>query len=340
MPVRGKHRLNHWAKKALVKSRSLRIAASLKPPAAMILMYHSVRDEPELDADWIGPGITHATKIFARHMELLARQFNPVTLDDILLFLQGERTFPRRAVAVTFDDGYLDNLQVAAPVLNRFGISAAFYVTVGLIGKAEAPWFCRVRHAFMMTPRCTWRSSGQQRTWDLSSAHARGLALLSAYDLCAPLVGGAAQQQAVRTIEEELEVEPGFPRRRLMLSWDEARALRRAGHILGSHTITHPNLAHVEQEEALRAEFVQSKRELEEHFEEQVTHFSYPHPALDPQWNEKTLAITRDAGYATAVTTTSGPVLADANPLLLKRIDARQTDDEFLWNLERTLLQS
>ena len=115
---------------------------------------------------------------------------------------------------------------------------------------------------------------------------------------------------------------------------------RRAGHILGSHTITHPNLAHVEQEEALRAEFVQSKRELEEHFEEQVTHFSYPHPALDPQWNEKTLAITRDAGYATAVTTTSGPVLADANPLLLKRIDARQADDEFLWNLERTLLQS
>src|SRR5437899_4234918 len=196
MPVRGKHRLNHWAKKALVKSRSLRIAASLKPPAAMILMYHSVRDEPELDADWIGPGITHATKIFARHMELLARQFNPVTLDDILLFLQGERTFPRRAVAVTFDDGYLDNLQVAAPVLNRFGISAAFYVTVGLIGKAEAPWFCRVRHGFMITRRCTWGSGWQQWTWYLSSCHAAVVALRAFSDVVVSLVGCVFAQTA------------------------------------------------------------------------------------------------------------------------------------------------
>lgn len=166
--------MKRWAKKALVKSAILRTAARLKPPAAVILAYHSVRDEPERDSNWIAPGITHTTKVFTRHMELVARKFHPVTLEDILLFVKGEKVLPPRAVAVTVDDGYLDNLEVAAPVLSRFGISAAFYLTVGMIGQREAPWFCRVRHAFMTTPCTRWDSSSHNGSlhnsiWDLSS---------------------------------------------------------------------------------------------------------------------------------------------------------------------------
>src|SRR5258708_2191633 len=100
--------------KGLVVSGSLRLAAALKPSAAVILTYHSIREEP--DDEWIGPGITHSTKIFTRHMELVCRRFHPVTLEDILMFLEGERTLPPRAVAVTFDDGFLDNFETAAPI--------------------------------------------------------------------------------------------------------------------------------------------------------------------------------------------------------------------------------
>ena len=330
--------LKNWAKKALVITGTLRTVARFMPPAAVILAYHSVRDDPEQDADWIGPGITHSAKVFARHMELVAHQFNPVTLKDVLLFLKGEKTLPHRAVAVTFDDGFLDNLEVAAPILSRFGISAAFYLTVSLIGEAEAPWYSRIRHAFMTTYCKTWRRSVQGRTWDISSPSARDSELLTAYDLCAPLVG-EAQQRAMHSIEQELGVEPVLPKRRLMMNWEEARALRRAGHIVGSHTLTHPNVAHVSQDEALRVELVESKRQMEERLQEPVVHFSYPHPALNPQWSAGTLAATQKAGYATAVTTTKGPVRAGANPLLLARINAPRPDHEFLWNLERAFLQ-
>jgi peptidoglycan/xylan/chitin deacetylase (PgdA/CDA1 family) len=334
----GASRLKSWGKMALVKSAVLRTAARLKPPAAIILAYHSVRDDPGPDGNWIAPGITHATKVFTRHMELVAREFHPVTLEDILLFVKGEKALPPRSVAVTFDDGYVDNLQVAAPVLSRFGISAAFYLTVGMIGQLDAPWFCRVRRAFMTTSCTRWDSSSGKKMWDLSSPAARDAALLAAYDICAPFVA-QTQDEAVRTIEQELQVQQTVPERRLMMNWDEARALRRAGHVVGSHTLTHPNVAHVTNREALQAELVESKSRMEQNLGEPVVHFSYPHPALNPQWNKQTLQLTRDAGYSTALTTTKAPVAVGTNPLLLTRLNAPRPEHEFLWNLERAFLK-
>ena len=344
----GDSRLKCWAKKALVQSAILRTAARLKPPAAVILAYHSVRDEPEHDGNWIAPGITHATRVFTRHMELVARKFHPVTLEDILLFVKGEKVLPPRAVAVTVDDGYLDNIEVAAPVLSRFGISAAFYLTVSMIAQPDAPWFCRVRHAFMTTSCTKWDSSSHNsslhnsslhnRVWDLSSPPARDAALLTAYDICAPLVS-QAQEEAVRAIEQELQVRRTLPERRLMMNWDEAKALRRAGHVVGSHTLTHPNVAHVAHSEAQHAELVESKSRMEKNLGEPVLHFSYPHPALNPQWNKQTLEITREAGYLTALTTTKAPVVIGTNPLLLTRLNAPRPEYEFLWNLERAFLK-
>ncbi|PYV99683.1 MAG: hypothetical protein DMG89_06715 [Acidobacteria bacterium] len=331
--------LKSFVKRALVKTGSLELAARFRVPRAAILMYHSVRADPKLGADWIGPGITHSTRVFAHQMELVGRRFSPVTLDHILLFLIAQKQLPRRAVAITFDDGYLDNLEEAATVLNRLGIPAAFYLTTGLIGQADAPWFCRVRHAFMKTKRNEWPSSGHQRNWELVAPASRDAALSAAYDLCSRLTK-KDQQQAVYAIELELGVEPVLPESRLMMNWDEIRTLRRSGHIVGSHTLTHPNTAHVSQEDALRAEIFESKRQLESYLREPVVHFSYPHPALRPQWNAKTLAMTREAGYATAVTTNPGPIRAHSNPLLLTRINAGSTEDEFLWNLERTFAET
>jgi peptidoglycan/xylan/chitin deacetylase (PgdA/CDA1 family) len=322
-----------------VESGILRAAKRLKPRSAVILTYHSVRPDLEFHADWIGPGITHTTAVFDRQMALLARKFTPVSLDDVLLFVKGEKELTGWPVAVTFDDGFLDNLLVASPVLDRYGIRAAFYLTVGLIGSSESPWYSRIRHAILKSQRHSWQSSMQQRTFDLSSAAAREGALLAAYDSCAHLVKGA-QSEAINTIERELGVERVLPPSRLMMNWDEALALQRAGHIVGSHTMTHPNVAHVKQESDLRDELAESKRVIEERLDIAVSHFSYPHPALTPQWNERTVEATRDAGYATAVTTSKGPVRQGSNPLALKRINAPRAEHEFLWNLERAFLKA
>jgi hypothetical protein len=114
-----------WIKKSLMASGLLRLAGRLRLPAAIVFMYHSVLDDPEECADSVGLSSIHTTGSFRKQMEVLGRSYNPVTIEDIRLCLSGQKALPRNSVAVTFDDGYADNVEVAAPVLKRLGIPAS-----------------------------------------------------------------------------------------------------------------------------------------------------------------------------------------------------------------------
>ena len=315
----------------------LELAGKFASPGAAILMYHSVRDAPQEQANVISPTITHATSIFRRQMEIVAKEFAPVTLDEILSFLKGEAELPRRAVAVTFDDGFTDNAEIAAPILERVGIRAAFYATVDLIGTAEAPWYCRLRYAFLTTSKPTWADPSNGRFWNLRETASREAALIRASELCAPLVKDQ-QEAAVCGIETILEAQRTPVRQPLMMSWDQLRKLHAQGHIIGSHTLSHPNVAHVSNEGDLQQELVGSKQRIERELGTEVKHFSYPHPALNPQWSELTVKMTRSAGYRSAVTTTIGRVSANSDPLCLGRVHTARLEHRFRWGLGRALL--
>ena len=122
-----------------------------------------------------------------------------------------------------------------------------------------------------------------------------------------------------------------------MMTWDDARTLVRSGHIVGSHTMTHPNLAQIPAAES-RTELADSKLKLEKELATPVKHFCYPHPALNPQWNETTLKLTYELGYTTAVTTTASAVRADARPLAIPRTYIPRDESDFLWHIEQSLL--
>lgn len=325
-----------FVKKAFLVSGTLRLAHRFGSPSAVILRYHSVQDDPEKFASTIGCDSIHAAAIFERQMELLARRFCPVSMDDVLLFLKGAKSLPPRAVAVTLDDGYKDNFQIAAPILNRLGIPAAFYVLVDSVDRSKAPWYCRLRHIFLSSRSRGWRDPATGTIRELTNSQDRYAAFLAAAEYCAKS-DAPTREQHIRDAESSLDPESFPAESELMMSWDEARTLARSGHIVGAHTMTHPNMAYISGDEA-RAELADSKRKLEKELGETVRHFSYPHPALRPQWNETTLRLTVELGYATAVTTTCGAVWAGADPFTLPRTYAPREESEFLWNTERTFL--
>ncbi|MGH9327218.1 MAG: polysaccharide deacetylase family protein [Terriglobia bacterium] len=318
-------------------SRATSLLARFRPPAALILAYHSVQEYPEAFRDTIGLSNIHSTHLFAQHLELVARKFNPVALADLLRGLHDHQRVPSRAVAITFDDGYADNYGVAVPLLERFGIPATFYVTAGAIDPNDAAlWFIRLRHAFATTQKPEWLDGKRGRAYSLADTEKRHRAFLEACEHCARVVP-PAQEDIATSIERELEVEP-VPRNDLMMTWDQVRKLHRKGYTVGSHTLSHPNMAHIGEKEA-RREFEESKRKLEEELGAEVRHFSYPHPVLNPNWTQGTLALCRDAGFKSAVLTANGPVRTGADPYALPRVYTPQNEFDFLWHLERTLLQ-
>jgi peptidoglycan/xylan/chitin deacetylase (PgdA/CDA1 family) len=322
--------MRNFAKRALLGSGVLRLAASLRGTGAAILMYHSVLDSPSQQADSLG-GIIHSRSVFSGQMELLAREFHPLGLDELAALLHGKEDIPARSVVVTFDDGYRDNSEIALPILDQFGVRAAFYVTVDCIEKGLPPWPSRVRFALRTSSRKTW-TDPTGIAWPLQTEMDRDRAFSKACEFCCRLAG-AAQEQLVARIKDELEIGslPGSDH--LMMSWDEVRRLAERGHVVGSHTLSHPNMAQIPIADA-RIELEQSRTLLEKHLNMPVTHFSYPCPALSPHWNEKTVEECHRAGYQTAVTTDGGLARKENDPLFLHRIRPSKVVEGLRWNLE------
>ena len=101
--------------------------------AIPILMYHNVAEVPEaLHPDGRCLYVTPAA--FASQMGLLKRAgYRGVSMSQAMPYLRGEKR--GRVAAITFDDGYLDNLENAMPVLRRLGFSATCYIVNGCIAR-------------------------------------------------------------------------------------------------------------------------------------------------------------------------------------------------------------
>lgn len=322
--------MRRLAKKVLLGSGLLRLVAGLRGRGAAILIYHSVMEDPSGQDVYLG-GISHSRDVFRGQMELLARRYCPVTLDQVRRFVRGEGTLPDRAVVVTFDDGYADNYEIVAPVLNGVGVPATFYVTVESVEEGRLPWPARLRFLFRTTKRASWADSSG-RSWPLSSAVEREKAYLLSCDECGKLAG-KTQERYVTCLEDELDNQVPIESGILMMTYDQVRALVQQGHIVGSHTMTHPNMAHVSLQD-IRHEMTESKHRLERQLNAPVAHFSYPCPALWPHWTEQTVTASHDAGYETAVTTNGGLTRKGDNPLSLKRVSPTKTVEGLCWNLE------
>lgn len=293
-------------------------------------MYHSVQPDPLQNVDSLN-GIIHSQSFFRQQMELLARDYHPISLDDLTTKLRTGTPLHPRSVVITFDDGYSDNYEVAMPILNQLGILATFYATVHCIENRKLPWPSRLRWAFRRTNLARWMDS-HGKVWNLSDSATREKAFLAACDDCCRYTG-EMQDEFVSRFEQELNAAVPNPLASLMMNIDQLKSLVRHGHIVGSHTMSHPNMAHIAEEEA-REEFTESKARLESALNSPVKHFSYPCPALSPHWNERTVEQCRVLGYESAVTTNSGLTRLGDNLLKLKRVHPTKTVAGLRWNLE------
>lgn len=294
-------------KSILLGSGIPRAAQAFATPRTVILRYHSVREEPAKLDSYISTDITHSVSEFRKQMEYVARTCKPVTLEEIPGMVSGERPIPRRAVAVTFDDGFRDNYEIVAPILEEYGLRGTFYLPTSAVD-GRPLWFVRMRY---------WTKQAKIQRPEFLKASAR----------CATSVE-PEREQYMATLEHANTVKDSFS-----MTWAQARDLMKRGHTIGSHTVNHPNMAMVPLAEA-RQELADSKRVLEGQLGRAIEHFCYPNPILSPNWNKDTAEASRNAGYKTAVTCENGFIQQGMNALSLPRLSAAGTFEQFAWDLE------
>ncbi len=234
-------------------------------------------------------------------LKLLARVANVVDLADAVDRLGSGRPLPARAVALTFDDGYRDNLTVALPMLEALGLPATFFLVPSLLGRTAVAWWERLGRAIHRTPERVLEWGGD--VWPLDDA-GRPATYGAVAERLKRLEQGP-RLQAVSAIECALRADDVSNQEvaDLFLDWDDARELARRAAI-GSHSRVHAILAN-ETPAAQLDDLAQTKRELSEQLAVDVDFLAYPNGTA-ADFTSATEDAAACAGYRAALTTIAG----------------------------------
>jgi peptidoglycan/xylan/chitin deacetylase (PgdA/CDA1 family) len=285
-----------------------------------ILTYHRIIEHE--DADPYRSGMSVRADRFRAQLEYVATHFDVRTVDEAAVLFYAGRAGPKPLLSISFDDGYLDNLELAAPILSSVGLPASFYITAGGLDAPVPFWWDRVTHAVRTGTRREPIGStelglpGPEHRWST-----------------APLARGDLMRELVAAIWQlpEAEVEPAVARIHAALGGDAApgptlparmdrdsvRALHALGFEIGAHSVNHVNLC-LREDDALRMELADSRRELESTLGAPVRGFAYPGGRLD----SPVVECARALGFAYSLTTESGQNDREADPMRLRRIGA------------------
>lgn len=297
---------------------------------ALILGYHRIADVTQDEYE-----VCVTPDHFAEQMEMLSRHASPVSLKRLVHHLK-EGSLPPKSVAVTFDDGYVDNLYEAKPVLEKYAIPATVFVCTGYAGrefwwdelerlvmssKAELSAFLpdAGKGQFVWDPPGVSREAGSESRRKFSQALYNFLLVLDIEE----------QEHVMNAIRGWANVSLNDVNARAM-THDELLQLADGGLIeIGAHTRHHPMLPRLAQERQ-REEIVGSKNDLEGLLGVRVDGFAYPNGRA----TDDAKRIAREAGFVFACTSLHDVVRPAGDPYELTRFWQKDVDgDRFLQGL-------
>lgn len=294
-----------------------------------VLLFHRVLK----DLDPLMPGTVDATT-FSWQMELVHRRFNPLPLSEAVERLMSG-SLPDRAICVTFDDGYADNVSVALPILQHYRIPATFFVACGFLG--DGIMWNDIVYETVKGHRDVWLDLSEVGLgrWSVSDTLEKREAIAGIIKRLKYLPQ-RERDARVRAMKASL----GGASPRLMMEIEDLRSLAGAGMEIGGHTVTHPILASVGPSQA-RQEINESKRMLEDLLREPIRLFAYPNGKPNRDYRREHVAMVQEAGFEAAFSTAWGSARRGSDCYQLPRFTPwDRSPQRFAGRLVRNLLRS
>jgi peptidoglycan/xylan/chitin deacetylase (PgdA/CDA1 family)/glycosyltransferase involved in cell wall biosynthesis len=296
-------------------ARRTRPFARQRVGPSAILMYHRIAD---LSSD--GSGLSVRPDTFREHLRYLVGSCRVMSLRELAACaIDGQ--LPDRSVALTLDDGYLDALNGASPLLQAAGVPATFFVSGPWDAAREYHWSMLERMFLAGEPlppeldvygdgarlEPTGSPDERKRVHRLLTQHLYPLGLPTRDAVMTRLQAWSGLNLPVRDSH------------RMMTAAEIAALAARPGHDIGGHSSSHLALPY-QPLDVKRSEIARNRAALEHLLGRPPALFSYPYGDVDPE----SVALVRDVGYAFAVTVEERPLTIAARPLLLPRFEVRE----------------
>jgi peptidoglycan/xylan/chitin deacetylase (PgdA/CDA1 family) len=302
--------VNAWARWLPVPTRLALAAAERWAPGRLsVLIFHRVLAV----GDPLFPSEMDATR-FDALMGLVARTFNVLSLGEAAGAL-ASGCLPPRALSITFDDGYADNVEIALPILQRHGLKATFFIATGFLDGGRM---------FNDTVIETLRAAPARRVdlgeWGLGAVTLGDAASRrAAIDRLLPKVKylGLGKREEFLARLAMAVGRPSLPPPPMMRS-TQVQVLDRAGMEIGGHTVHHPILRLLDDTEAT-AEIARGRRQLQDLTDSAVDLFAYPNGRPGQDYDQRHVEMVHRLGFRAAVSTFPGTVDGRADRFQMPR---------------------
>lgn len=301
---------------------------------ALILGYHRVS---KLEHDFYE--VCVSPENFAEHLHELRKHAHPIRLSELVQHLK-DGSLPDRSVAITFDDGYSDNLYAAKPLLEKYEIPATVFVCTGYMGKEF--WWDELERLVTnsMADLCALhlQIGAKKFEWHETNASPEAGGSALRYKFCRALyhfmltLEAEEQDRAMELIRSWSEVSSERISTSRAMTEDELLRLADGGLIeLGAHTKHHPMLPQLSFERQ-REEIQSSKKDLETLLGKRIAGFSYPNGKATVDAKR----LVQEMGFIYACTSLHDVVRPGSDVYELTRFWQQDVDgDQFVKRLNR-----
>jgi peptidoglycan/xylan/chitin deacetylase (PgdA/CDA1 family) len=283
---------------------------------AIVLMYHRIA-ESESDV-W---EIAVSPERFEQHLKVLQKMGNTVHLQQLASSINSHH-LPKNSIAITFDDGYIDNFKIAKPLLEKYGLPATFFITSS--NNEKEFWWDELERIILFAEHLpqvfslpigeetiayelknetylTEETRQKHRLWKACTEEPptiRARLFYKLWQLLKPL-SYTEQQQHLQMLRKWANLPLLVRDDYKVMSPGELKQLALNNlFTIGAHTVTHPALGH-HNAGFQKREISENKKFLEEIVNHDINLLAYPYG----NYNEETLQIVSDSGFHAAFTT-------------------------------------
>jgi peptidoglycan/xylan/chitin deacetylase (PgdA/CDA1 family) len=313
---------------------------------AIILMYHRV-DHVQCD-----PWELNVSPENFEHQLKCLKKYNVIGMSELTESISENKNL-KNSIALTFDDGYLDNFTHAAPLLKKYNLPATFYITTGNIGTDQKFWWDELQNiillADLLPEKISLTIAGENFAFDLADEaklnqklfseiktwHAEGKPINKRTALYFSLwkklqaLGPGARSNALHEIKQHANANSVSSGQ--MMNWEQVQSLGTEKLFsIGAHTINHPALG-MHSASFQKKEIDDSRSVLKEKLNKEIFGFAYPHG----NYNRETISILNEESFHHAVTTEAKPVTLLSPLLELPRFQVKDwNENTFHMNLK------